>query len=469
MGEAGQRVRLVHELGELRGAEELLHRGDDRADVDDRLRGDRVGVLGGEALADDPLHPVETDPEGLLDQLADRAQATVAEVLVLVEVVGDRLAAVGQRLGGVVLDRVLLVDLLGHAEQLRQADELLDQGDDVVLGQGPGVEVDVEVEAGVQLVAADGRQVVALRIEEELLHQRRRGVDRRRLARALLLEQLDQGALLGPRDLGVGGDRVAHVDGVVEHLEQLLVGDEAHRAQQDGDRQLALAVDPGEDLALLVDLELQPGAAGRHQVGDEDLLLAVLRGHHVGARRADELGDDDALGAVDDEGAAIGHPREVAHEDGLLTDLAGLPVLERDLDVERARVGDVLLAALLDRVLRFLEAELAEDDAEVAGVIGDRRDVVDGLAEHSVLGIREPREGAALDIYEVRDVEWRLEAGKCPTGSSVGRGQLGRLLKGSRGWSECARLNVRATRRADARPSNITYGRAHGQITCICR
>ena len=119
--EAGQRVRLVHELRELRGAEELLQRGDDRADVDDRLRRDRVGVLGREALADDALHPVEADAERLLDQLADRAQAAVAEVLVLVEVVGDGLARVGDRLGRVVLDRVLLVDLLGDAEQLRQA------------------------------------------------------------------------------------------------------------------------------------------------------------------------------------------------------------------------------------------------------------------------------------------------------------------------------------------------------------
>ena len=130
--------------------------------------------------------------------------------------------------------------------------------------------------------------------------------------------------------LGVGRDRVADVDRVVEHLEELLVLDVAHRAQQHRDRQLALAVDADVDAALLVDLELQPGAAGRHQVGDEDLLLAVLGLHHVGARGTHELGDDDALGAVDDEGAAIGHPREVAHEDGLLADLARLPVLERD-------------------------------------------------------------------------------------------------------------------------------------------
>ena len=122
-----------------------------------------------------------------------------------------------------------------------------------------------------------------------------------------------------------------------------------HRAQQDRDRQLALAVDADEDLALLVDLELEPRAAGRHQVRGEDLLLAVLGLHHVGARRTDELRDDDALGAVDDERAALGHPREVAHEDRLLADLAGLVVDERDGDGQRARVREVLLTALGDR------------------------------------------------------------------------------------------------------------------------
>ena len=405
VGEPVERVRLIHELRQLRGAEELLLRRDDRADVDDRLRGDRVGVLGREALADHPLHPVEADPERVLDQLADGAQAAVAEVLVLVEVVVDRLARVGDRLGGVVLDRVLLVDLLGDAEQLRQRDQLLDQGDDVVLGQGPVVEVDVEVEPGVELVATDPGQVVALRVEEELLEQRLGGIDRGRLTGALLLEQLDQRALFGLGRLGVGGDRVPDVDRVVEQVEDLLVGDEAHRAQQHGDRELALAVDARVDATLLVDLELQPGAARRHQVRDEDLLLVVLGLHHVSARGAHELRDDDPLGAVDDERAALGHPREIAHEDGLLADLSRLAVLERDRDVERTRVGDVLLAALGDRVRRLLELEVAEDDREVAGVVLDRRYVVDRLPKQSLLRVRQRRERAALDIDQMWNVK----------------------------------------------------------------
>ncbi len=450
--EPGERVGLVHELRQLRGAEELLQRRDHRADVDDRLRGDRVGVLGREALADDALHPVQTDPEGVLDQLADGAQAAVAEVLVLVEVVVDRLTRVGDRLRRVVLDRVLLVDLLRDAEQPRQRDELLDQGDDVVLGQGAVVEVDVEIEAGVELVAADPRQVVALRIEEQLLEQCPGGVHRRGLAGALLLEQLDQRALLGLRRLRVGLDRVPDVDRIVEQGEDLLVGDEAHRAQQHGDRQLALAVDAGVDASLLVDLELEPGAAGRHQVGDEDLLLAILGAHHVGARRAHQLGDDDALGAVDDERAAIGHPREVAHEHRLLADLSRLTVLERHGDVERARVGDVLLTALGDRVRRLVELEVGEDDRQVPRVVLNRGYVVDRLPKQPALRVGQRLERTALDIDQVWDFLGLWKAGETPTGSggSVGSCQLGDSSDDRRGKDESAR-EIRADKGSMAR------------------
>ena len=44
-------------------------------------------------------------------------------------------------------------------------------------GEHPRLEVDVEIEAGVQLVTADPGQVVALRIEEQLVEQAARGVD----------------------------------------------------------------------------------------------------------------------------------------------------------------------------------------------------------------------------------------------------------------------------------------------------
>ena len=162
--ETGQAVGLIHELGQLRRPEELLQRGGHRADVDDRLRRDRVLVLGGKALADDPLHAVEPDPEGLLDQLADGAQPAVAEVLVLVEVVLDRVARDRRRVGGVVLA------LLGHAQLDRQVDQPLHQLDDVAGGENAALGRYLGAEPHVQLVAADAGEVVALGVEEQRAH-----------------------------------------------------------------------------------------------------------------------------------------------------------------------------------------------------------------------------------------------------------------------------------------------------------
>ena len=126
-----------------------------------------------------------------------------------------------QRLRRVVLD--VLVELLGDAEDVRQPHQLAHQREDVVVRERAHVEVDVQAQPRVQLVAAHARQVVALRIEEQLVQQRARVVHRRRLARTLLLEQLDQRALLRARDLGVRVDRVADVQRVVEELEDLFV------------------------------------------------------------------------------------------------------------------------------------------------------------------------------------------------------------------------------------------------------
>src|SRR5205823_3452974 len=85
--ETGEGVRLVHELTELRGAEELLDRGNHRPDVDERLRRDRLDVLRGHALTHDPLHAAEADAHLVRDQLADRAHPAIAEVVDVVGVV----------------------------------------------------------------------------------------------------------------------------------------------------------------------------------------------------------------------------------------------------------------------------------------------------------------------------------------------------------------------------------------------
>lgn len=66
---------------------------------------------------------------------------------------------------------------------------------------------------------------------------------------------------------------------------------------------------------------------------------------------ADDLGDDDALGAVDDEGAGLGHQGEVAHEDLLLLDLLGLLVAQAHPHLDGRGVRGVPGLALLHAVL----------------------------------------------------------------------------------------------------------------------
>ena len=151
-----QGVGLVHELAELRGAEELAHRSRGRLGVDEVLRHHRVDVDRAHALLDGALHAQETQAILVLHQLADRAHAPVAE----------------------------MIDVVDLALAVAQVDQRADDGDDVVLAQRAHGVLGLEVEAHVHLHAADRGEVIALRIEEQAVEQRGRRVQRRRLARA---------------------------------------------------------------------------------------------------------------------------------------------------------------------------------------------------------------------------------------------------------------------------------------------
>ena len=374
--QARERVGLVHELAELAGAEELLDRRDHRPDVDQGLGRDRLDVLGGHALADDPLHARETDAHLVHDQLADRAHPAVAEV---VDVVGEVVVR--------LVVRVQLHEVADRRQDVGAAHRVLDRAlvrvrvrhrDVEALQRGRDLRVLVD-ELLRDLVPPDLGHVVALRVEEEVLDEAPRAVRRRRLARAQLAVDVDE------RGVGVLGgvlvERVAHrvvrpTLRVDDEVEELLLGlAETERLQQDRDRLLALAVDADVDDALLVDLELEPRAAARDHLGADDVLLGrrlVRVDVEVDARRPHELAHDDPLGAVDDERAARRHHGEVTHEDGLLLDLTGARVHEAGGDEERAGEGHVALAALVLGVLRRVEHVVRQLELQLAGEVLDR-------------------------------------------------------------------------------------------------
>ena len=188
-----------------------------------------------------------------------------------------------------------------------------------------------------------------------------------------------------------------------EEGEHLLVGLVAHRAQQLGRLELALAVDLDVQLVPGRGLELQPGAAVGDDLGAVQRAAGggVLGGGVVDARGAHQLADHDALGAVDDERALVGHGREVAHVDPLLLDLAGLLDAQLDLDVERLGEGQVAGAALELGVLGLAELVVLEVELHhLAGEVLDGADLVEQLPQPV---LDEPAERIPLELDQVRD------------------------------------------------------------------
>ena len=153
MRQLGERVRLIHELRQLRRAEERLDDGAHRSRVHEIIERDlfRVGV-DRHALLDQARHARQTDRELIRDQLTDRANAPVAEV----------------------------IDVVHVAAAFVQLDEIAQDRDEVFLREHLSSPASVEAEPLIDLVPADATEIVALGREEQALERllRRRLVGR---------------------------------------------------------------------------------------------------------------------------------------------------------------------------------------------------------------------------------------------------------------------------------------------------
>ena len=80
----------------------------------------------------------------------------------------------------------------------------------------------------------------------------------------------------------------------------------------------------------------------------KQLAIQVLRGFEANTRRAVKLGNDDPLSAVDDESAAAGHHRQLAHVNALF--LGACLVLQLEGHVERGGEGLTVAEGVEGRV-----------------------------------------------------------------------------------------------------------------------
>ena len=166
---------------------------------------------------------------------------------------------------------------------------------------------------------------------------------------------------------------------------------QAERAEEDRRQELPLPVDADVEQVLRVVLELDPRAAVRDDLRDEQRLVF---GVEERARRPVELRHDDALGAVDDERAVLGHQRDVAEIDLLLLDVAdglgaGFRILvpddQADGHLQRHGERHAALLALVDVVLQLQRDGVAADVAHVA--LDDVRAAA-ARAEHFAIAVR---------------------------------------------------------------------------------
>ena len=344
-------------------------------------------------------------------------------------------AALGDRLQG--RDRYRRV-------RLATAKDFPGLGIDEVVGEHRAVMLGIG-----QQVLLEARQELLSRLPELLQAARRHfaplandlAADLDLLGQPRAEHGLGDAPLEGPGPVGTNlGD-------LVEPAEDLGVARQSERAQEDRAEKLALAVDSHVQQVLLVVIELDPAAAVRNDLAEE--VVAVARRarrleEHAG--RAVQLGDDDALGAADDEGAVVGHQRDVPEEDLLFLDVAnrllarGVLLVDRELerDLQRRGVVHPALATFVDVVLELQADGVAALLAEGDGVLGVLPAVVAeqalrtlGVAHDHLAAIlaprpqvREPDQAAALafpvadrvadelqraHLAEIRDRKDRLE------------------------------------------------------------
>jgi len=135
----------------------------------------------------------------------------------------------------------------------------------------------------------------------------------------------------------------------------------------------------------VVELEVDPRAAVRDDARVVEQLAArvalALVVVEERPRRAVELRDDHALGAVDDEGPVLRHERDLAEVDLLLLDVADrlrarvgilVPDDEAHHHLDGRRVRHAALVALVDVVLGLLQ--VVADELQRAGLV----EVLDG-------------------------------------------------------------------------------------------
>jgi hypothetical protein len=126
-----------------------------------------------------------------------------------------------------------------------------------------------------------------------------------------------------------------------------------------------------------------------------------------------ELGYDDALRSIDDEGAGRGHVRDVAQvhvlDPRVEVFVLGIGAGKAEFRLQGDVVGEAPLKAFLDRILGRIDEIIDEAEFVVVPRVLDRENFLENLIETLVLAafgrriqLEEVPEGLELDLQKVR-------------------------------------------------------------------
>ena len=389
-----QRVRLIDDLRQFAAGEEVFDARRDRLAVDQRARRHFPGVFQTHAFADTAAQLDHALAEFVHDQIFDRADAAVFQMIDVV-----RIALAGAQIHDVLQDVVII---FRRQRQHFFRDRL--------------------AEFAVQAEAADAAEVVALVVEEQFIEQLDRLLFLRRVARAhalidaqhrvfvaldvVFLDRIEDQFVLGVRredhvdfldlqtadcvddffgQLGQRRDddfaRIRIGDVARQHraLEAFGLGRQrnrfnrverlqnvvrraklfAQRAQKRRADDLARAVDAQVQEVLRRHFDLNPRTAFRNDAAGMQAFAGRMDFFgEISTGRTLNLRHDHAFGAVDDELAAADHQRHRAEIHFFVDDRVF--ALQAALDLQRRAVGQAERPALVGRVARLAQIVFQE-------------------------------------------------------------------------------------------------------------
>ena len=247
------------------------------------------------------------------------------------------------------------------------------------LGQHLAHQAAFQAQLLVVFIAAHTGEVVPAGVEEQAVDVGLGALDGGGLTGAQLAVNLKQRLFHG--FTGIFLDGGAHPIVIAKEIQDFLVRAQAQAADEHGDGDFAVFINAHVEHVVDVVLILQPGAPVGDDGGGKQLLAGTVVIHlivHAGGTH--QRGDNDALGAVDDKGAAFGHQGEIAHKDLGLLNLASFLVQQARSHPEGGSVSGIPLLAFGHAVIGLVvKLVIHKIEHQVVVEVCNARDIVKDL------------------------------------------------------------------------------------------